>query len=159
MTTEQLVTEPTHSLVQHQFEDAHQQKDAVTLGMWTFLATEVLFFGAVVVSYSIYRHLYPDGFREGSLDLKWYLGGINTAVLLFSSFFMAMAVHSAATGHSQKIIRYLWLTIFVAVIFLIIKGTEYYIDYVEHLVPGSNFSVVPPPPSEHSALVKGLDAM
>jgi cytochrome c oxidase subunit 3 len=159
MTTETLATEPTHSTLQHQFEDAHQQKDAVTLGMWTFLATEVLFFGAVVVSYGIYRHMYPDGFRQGSLDLKWYLGCINTAVLLFSSFFMAMAVHSAALGHADKIVRYLWLTIFVAIVFLVIKGTEYYIDFDEHLVPGSNFSITPPEEADHGALVRGLTSM
>ena len=156
---EHTATETTHSLVQHQFEDAGQQKEAVTLGMWTFLATEVLFFGAVIVSYSIYRHMYPEDFRHGSLDLKWYLGAINTAVLLFSSFFMAMAVHSAATGDSKKIQLYLWLTIAVALTFLVIKFTEYYIDYDEHLIPGYNFSTTPPEESEHGALVRGLDHM
>ena len=66
------------------------------VGMWAFLGTAVLMFGAIFVSYGVYRSLYSREFLHGSLDLKWYLGGFNTAVLLMSSFFMAMAVHSAA---------------------------------------------------------------
>src|SRR5207245_80397 len=95
---EHLATEVDHPLASHshQFEDRYQQKDAATLGMWTFLATEVLFFGAVFMSYTVYRHQWPEAFRQGSMNLKWYLGGINTAVLLMSSFTMAMAVHTAA---------------------------------------------------------------
>src|SRR5579864_8528927 len=127
--SEHLVTGSPHSLVQHQFEDRHQQKEASTLGMWTFLATEVLFFGGLFVSYTIYRHQWPNEFRQGSLDLKWYMGGFNTAVLLVSSFFMAMAVHAAAVGSNPRIIRYLAITIFVGSIFRCIKGMEYYIEY------------------------------
>ena len=155
--SEHLVIESPHSLVQHQFEDRYQQKEASTLGMWTFLATEVLFFGALFVSYTIYRHQYPEAFRYGSLDLKWYMGGVNTAVLLLSSFFMAMAVHAAARGDNAKIIRYLVLTIVVGSVFLAIKGMEYYIEYRELLVPGMNFSQSPPAEDQLGTVVGGFD--
>jgi cytochrome c oxidase subunit 3 len=154
---EHLVTEQPHSLVPEQFEDRFQQKEAVTLGMWTFLATEVLFFGALFTGYTIYRHQYPNAFRQGSLDLKWYMGGVNTAVLLLSSFFMAMAVHAAAIGSNSKIIRYLIITIIVGCLFLAIKGTEYYIEYCEHLVPGSNFWLHKPSEEQVGPVVRGFD--
>src|ERR1700710_2051379 len=89
-------TEKHHDpLVAHQFEDGAQQKETAALGMWAFLGTEVLFFGALFVAYGIYRMRFPHEFLHGSIDLSWYLGAINTGVLLFSSFFMAMAVRCA----------------------------------------------------------------
>ena len=144
---EQTVIEPEHSLVEHQFEDRHQQKEAATLGMWTFLATEVLFFGGLFLGYTVYRHLWSEEFRQGALNLKWFLGAINTAVLLLSSFTMALAVHAAALGSNRKIARYLVLTILIGGVFLAIKGTEYYIEYREHLVPRLNFAPEEPPES------------
>ena len=155
--SEHTVTETSHSLVAHQFEDRHQQKEASTLGMWTFLATEILFFGALFVSYALYRHMWPAEFRQGSLELKWYLGAINTAVLLLSSFFMAMAVRSGAKGSNPKIIRYLVITIVIGSVFLSIKATEYYIEYREHLVPRLNFTTAPPSEDEAGSLVRRLD--
>jgi cytochrome c oxidase subunit 3 len=157
--SEHLVTELSHSDVSEQFEDRHQQKEAATLGMWAFLATEILFFGALFASYTIYRHRWPEGFRAGSMDLKWYLGAINTAVLLFSSFFMAMAVNAAAKGENGKIVRYLLLTIIVGTTFLGIKATEYYIEYREHLIPGSNFSLTKPDEEQVGGLVRSLNKL
>ena len=149
----ELATEHTHAIHEHQFEDRHQQKEAATLGMWTFLATEVLFFGGLFVSYTIYRHMHSEPFRQGALNLKWYLGAINTAVLLVSSFTMALAVHSAALGSNAKVARYLVLTILVGGLFLAIKATEYYIEYREHLVPGLNFAHEPPAEEDVGAFV------
>ena len=51
-----------HSLLAHQFDDLEQQKEVSNLGMWVFLATEVLFFGGLFLTYSIYRAWYPDAF-------------------------------------------------------------------------------------------------
>src|SRR5207302_4654872 len=116
--------------VAHQFDDPVQQREAATLGMWTFLATEILFFGAVFLSYAIYRHFYFNAFRFASQQyLRWYLGGINTAVLLCSSLTVALAVHAAQHGDKQKLVRLLLLTMTLGVLFLCIKATEYYIDY------------------------------
>lgn len=155
--SEQLVTDTEQALHSHQFEDRFQQKEAATLGMWTFLATEVLFFGALFVSYAIYRHQWQNAFRQGTLDLKWYLGAFNTGVLLLSSFTMAMAVHSAALGLNKKVVRYLVLTILVGSCFLAIKGCEYFIDYEERLVPALNFSTKPPSPEEMNAGGRAFD--
>ncbi len=84
--------------VAHQFDDAGQQKLAAELGMWIFLATEVMFFGGMILGYTMYRYLYPVAFAHGSQRLSVVIGGINTGVLLLSSFTVALSVHAARTG-------------------------------------------------------------
>src|SRR5437867_13295918 len=79
-------------LVGQQFDDIEQQRDAAKLGMWIFLATEVLFFGGLFLGYTVYRFTYGHVFMETSRKLDVVLGGANTAVLLISSLLMALAV-------------------------------------------------------------------
>ena len=127
-----------------QFDDTDQQYEAATLGMWTFLATEVLFFGVLFLGFYVYRTRWPDAFARGRARLKWWIGSPNTAILLGSSFFMAMAVHAAKHGDRRRLIRWLLITIALGVVFLSIKFTEYGIEYHEHLVPRLNYSDVSP---------------
>jgi len=126
-------------LVAHHFDDAKQQHDAVELGMWTFLAQEVLFFGGLFLAYLIYRFEYPAAFAQGSEELNKWLGCANTLVLLTSSFTMAMAVHAAKLNDKRGLARWLTLTMLLGTIFLVVKGFEWHKDYVEHLVPGRYF--------------------
>ncbi len=56
----------TASPLAHQFEDLEQQHEAASLGMWIFLATEVMFFGGLFAGYTLYRNLYLNGFAAGS---------------------------------------------------------------------------------------------
>ena len=122
--------------VAHQFDDPIQQHEAATLGMWAFLATEVLFFGGLFLAYAIYRHYHFDGFRFASTHyLRWYLGGINTAVLLCSSLTVVLAVHAAHVGDNKKLVRMLLLTMLLGAAFLGIKACEYTIDYKEGVIP------------------------
>src|SRR6478736_245429 len=92
-----LTVEDGDSLVAEQFEDLDQQRNAATLGMWAFLATEVLFFGGMICGYTVYRHLYFQAWHQGSLVvdnfsfLRVSAGGWNTAVLLASSLPVALA--------------------------------------------------------------------
>src|SRR4051794_16206314 len=99
------------SFPSEQFEDATQQRETASLGMWTFLATEVLFFGVLFTGFFVYRTRWPGDFAEGAQDLKWWLGTINTAVLLGSSLCMAMAVDAASRAENKHLIRWLGLTI------------------------------------------------
>jgi cytochrome c oxidase subunit III len=141
--------------VAHHFDDAIQQHDAATLGMWTFLATEVLFFGAIFLGYAIYRHLYFEDFKFASEHfLKWPLGGINTGVLLVSSLTVALSVHAAHDGNRKLLVRLLLATMALGTIFLAIKACEYYIDYREHVIPGSLFSAEEVRKVYHEARVK-----
>lgn len=120
----------------HHFEDLEQQKDAATLGMWAFLATEVLFFGGAFVCYAVYRHWYREGFIAGSYAQNVLVGTINTVVLLTSSLTMALAVRAAATGNRKALVLFIALTIALGAAFLGVKAYEYTRDYHEGLVPG-----------------------
>jgi cytochrome c oxidase subunit 3 len=128
----------------HQFNDVEQQRDAVTMGMWVFLATEVMFFGGLFASYVVYRALYPMAFAVASQELDIKLGTLNTAVLLVSSFTMVVAVFGSQTGRRRTMIGGLALTIALGVVFLAIKFYEYYQKYVEHHIPGPSFEFPAP---------------
>lgn len=119
----------------HHFENAGQQHEAATLGMWLFLATELMLFGGLLCAYAVYRALYPDAFAAGSRHLILELAAVNTAVLLTSSLTMALAVYYAQVGNTRRLVLCLLLTMGLGVTFLVIKGYEYYVDYEEGLVP------------------------
>ena len=143
------MSDHANSPVAHQFDDMAQQKEAVTLGMWAFLITEVMFFGGLLGAYTVYRHLYYEGFVAASHDLDIVLGGINTAVLILSSLTMAMAVHSAQLDNRKKLIWFLILTVVLGGVFLGIKAVEYSHKFHSHHVPGALFDF--PPPHTNSA--------
>ena len=128
-----------HSLVAHQFDDLAQQHEASTLGMWAFLATEIMFFGGALTGYSVYRSTYPEAFAEASRLENWLIGAINTGVLLCSSLTMALAVHAAQMGHRKWIVNWMLATVFFGAVFLGVKAYEYNHLFHEHLVPGAHF--------------------
>lgn len=125
----------------HQFEDIEQQHEAGRLGMWIFLATEILFFGGMFMAYTVYRSLHPVAFDIGSHLLDVRFGATNTAVLICSSLTMAMAIRAAQTGKKKgTIIWFLILTMILGALFLFLKFRfEWYHDYIEHTVPGFGF--------------------
>src|SRR4051812_15297963 len=98
---------PHHASLAHQFDDLGQQREAATLGMWLFLATEILFFGGVFTVYLVYRSMYPAAFAAGSRELLIWAGTTNTAVLITSSLTMALAVHAAQTGDRRLLLVFL----------------------------------------------------
>lgn len=124
----------------HHFESLQQQKESAFFGMWLFLVQEVLFFGGLFVTYVYYRAQYPAAFEAGSLELHVGLGALNTAVLLFSSFTMVVAVHGAQHGNIKQLVRGLWGTIFFGLLFLGIKWVFEYAPKIDHhLLPGASF--------------------
>jgi cytochrome c oxidase subunit 3 len=131
------------TLVRHrlgeQYANFEQQHETASLGMWVFLATEVLFFGVLFLGVAVYRYQYEAAFEKGSEKLNWIIGGTNTIVLLVSSLFMVLAVHYAKLGKQRQIIVYLTLTALLGICFLCFKGLEYYIDYRDNLIPGWKF--------------------
>ena len=124
---------------QHQFDHPLQQKESATLGMWAFLATEIMFFGGVLFAYTIYRFYYHDAWVAASNKESIWVGLGNTFVLLFSSLTMAMSVHSAHHGTKQQIVRWLTITLVLGTVFLGVKAYEYNHLYHENLIPGRNF--------------------
>ncbi|MBA3831474.1 MAG: cytochrome c oxidase subunit 3 family protein [Chthoniobacterales bacterium] len=127
------------NIVAEQFDDIEQQHDAAKLGMWVFLATEVLFFGGLFLSYTVYRFLNPEAFAAASRHTEVILGGANTAVLLFSSTLMALAVRASKMGRQRHLVILLLATALFGIFFMGIKAFEYYKDITNHLVPGANF--------------------
>lgn len=129
-----------------QFADLGQESDVATIGIWVFLATEVLFFGGLLTSYAVYRHMFADGFTAAARHTKLIIGTINTAVLLTSSFSMALGVEAAEHGMERNrriVVIALTVTAALGIAFLALKGLEYYLEYQEHLVPGSAFAFDP----------------
>jgi cytochrome c oxidase subunit III len=124
-----------------QFKTLEQQKDTASLGMWIFLVTEVMFFGGIMLAYTINRHEYFTAFAMGSNTISLPLGTINTIVLLASSFTMAMGVWSAQTGKTKLLPMFLTLTIILGFIFFGVKYVEYAQKFHHHLVPGKNFDI------------------
>ncbi len=124
----------------HHFANPEQQRNAVNLGMWIFLATEVMFFGGLFCAYLIYRVWYFGDFAAASKSIDALLGGINTAVLICSSLTVVLAIWAAETSRRALLIVMLVLTMLFGLTFLGIKGVEYKQKFDEHHVPGASFS-------------------
>jgi cytochrome c oxidase subunit 3 len=127
------------SALQHHFENAEQQRDASTIGMWSFLLTEIMFFGGLFLAYFAYRQAYPLAFASASLKTDLWLGAANTTVLIGSSLTMALAVHFAAIGKRQLLVLFLILTLILGGVFLGVKAYEYHDKWEHHEIPGPHF--------------------
>jgi cytochrome c oxidase subunit 3 len=124
----------------HHFETVSQQFDATNFAMWLFLLTEVMFFGGLFTAYLVMRNWYYPAFVEGSHQLSIFWGTANTAVLILSSFTMAMAVWSAQMRRKGALVLCLGLTFFLGLVFLGIKGIEWHEKWEKHHVPGFHYS-------------------
>jgi cytochrome c oxidase subunit 3 len=137
--------------LREQFNNPEQQRETATVGMWIFLATEVMLFGGLFTAFTVYRFSYYQAFEHGSSQMEYWMGAVNTAVLICSSFTMAMAVYSAETGRKLRLALFLAATIVIGLVFLGIKFTEYYLHYQDSKVPGLRFSE-PGPYAAHEQL-------
>jgi cytochrome c oxidase subunit 3 len=136
---------PAH--LAHHWDTPQQQFEAGKLGMWLFLATEVLLFGGLFCAYAVWRGNHPELFKYGSQFLNTTLGATNTAVLILSSLTMAWAV-TAAQQNKQLLLKImLVLTLIGAATFMVIKYFEYTHKFHEGWYPGVHFYDVP---GEHS---------
>jgi cytochrome c oxidase subunit III len=128
-----------HPALQHHFESLQQQKEASVLGMWTFLLTEILFFGGLFMAYMLYRIWYHDAFVAASSSIVLFWGALNTVVLIASSLTMALAVRAAQTSQRQPLIRWLIATMVLGTVFLGVKVIEYADKFEHHHVPGPSY--------------------
>lgn len=129
----------------HHFDTAQQQFDAGKLGLWLFLTTEILLFSGMFCIYAVYRHNHPEIFEYGSLWLNKILGGLNTIVLIFSSFTMAWAVRAAQLGQQKLLVRLLAITLLCGFVFLGVKFVEYRDKWRHHTLWGQNYQPLHPP--------------
>ena len=129
--------------LQHHFHTREQQFDASKLGMWLFLATEILLFGVLFVGFGLSQSRWPEEFKQAHHHLQKELGAFNTVVLLVSSFTMVMAVFSASKNRQKQLVVYLIITILCALAFLGVKYFEYSHKIHDGLLPGKYFSYLP----------------
>ncbi len=109
----------------HHFEDMEAQLETTKLGIWIFLASEVLFFGGLFTAYAVFRGNHPELFRYAHHFLDWRLGALNTAVLIGSSLSAAWAVRLAQLGRRRGLQIAVLVTIALAAAFMVVKYLEY----------------------------------
>lgn len=130
----------TYQAAEH-WRDRDHEFDAVKMGVWLFLATEVLLFAGLFMYYGIMRLMYPEAFIHGSSLLDWRWGLANTIVLLYSSYTVASAVRNAQMGEQKALIRNIIITFLCGFAFLIIKFVfEYGPKWQEGKLPGKWYS-------------------
>lgn len=137
------MTELSHAL-RKPWPDLRLQREGVGLGMWLFLASEVLFFGALFCSYAVYRSFNAEAFRAASAHTEILYGSINTVLLLTSSFSMTVALRASTARLRMLTLVGLAVTAALGLAFLACKGLEYHEDLKQHLFPGSEFPLSPP---------------
>ncbi len=128
---------PAH--LQHHFASSDQQFDAAKMGMWLFLVTEILLFSGMFVAYTVFRVWYPEVFAQSAELLDWRLGGLNTIILLASSFTVALAIHFAQKNNQKALVINLGLTFLFALGFLVVKYFEYSSKFEHGVFPGAAF--------------------
>ncbi|HKT27688.1 cytochrome c oxidase subunit 3 [Dyella sp.] len=133
--------------VQQQFDDAPQQKEAAMLGMWAFIATEVLFFGVLFAAYVICRWRFQLAFVEGSSHLDFPMGTAETAILLTSGCLSAIALRQIQLNKARQSAVLLLAASLLGVAFLVLHGMEYHDEFKEGLIPGIRY--VEKGPSAH----------
>lgn len=139
----------TGPVVYEQYEDISQQQETYIVGMWSFLVTEVMMFGALFFTYTLYRWKFGGEFFIYHEELNWQAAGLNTLNLLASSWIMAKAVQAAQREQTRKQIMLLWGVFLCGLIFLVIKAYEWIPKFEHHLVPNNSF--IWPPHEPHGS--------
>jgi len=152
-TTMAAPTEGHNPALLHHFAEPQQQRDAASLGMWIFLATEVMFFGGLFCAYLIYRLKYFGEFAAASQQLSVKLGGTNTVVLICSSLTVVLAVWAVQHAKRTLLLGSLVATIILGFCFLGIKAVEYREKFEKHHVPGPSFQFANVPVPGHPDLM------
>jgi cytochrome c oxidase subunit 3 len=129
----------------HHWRNATDEASAAKLGMWLFLATELLMFSGFFCAYAAFRMMYEGNWIAASEHyLNWKIGGINTLMLLLSSFTVVMAIRCAQRNKQGLLMLNLWITQACAAVFLILKlWLEYWPKIQKGELPGVNFAYAP----------------
>jgi cytochrome c oxidase subunit III len=127
------------AILYEHFSDIEQQRETSTAGIWVFIASEIMFFGALILAFSVYRFSYAQAFSDGAQELNAPLGAINTAILFTSGLTMSLAAATNKMGMKFLTILFLLVTAVLGTVFLVIKGIEYHEDWTKGLFPGNGF--------------------
>jgi cytochrome c oxidase subunit 3 len=122
------------------FMNRERRAETAQLGIWVFLSTEILFFGPAIILYLAYHFAYPAGVGEAAKHTNLLIGGTNTGILLLSSFFVAWAVQLMKARDFRLAGNLYFVAAGLGIVFLILKATEYVLDYRDELIPAVHFS-------------------
>ncbi len=117
------------------FARRDQQREADFLGMYLFLASEIMLFGGIIALLFADRFRHPGAAEQAAARLDIWIGTANTAVLLTSSLLVALAVVAARAGRSRAVGAWLGGTVVLGLCFLGLKGVEYAKDFAEGVTP------------------------
>ena len=129
----------TDTMLNPPWETEERQRVATQFGVWSFLATETLFFGAIFLFYAVSRWTHTAGFVAGAREADVWFGSVNTVILLTSSLTMAIAERGVRAGLVPLARAMYMATIALGLAFVTVKGFEYAKDISEHLIPGPHF--------------------
>ena len=132
----ELLADPTGEF---QYRTRRYQSETALAGMWVFLASEMLFFGGLLLAWCFYRHQHPAGFKAATEDTQFAIGTINTVVLTASSFTFACGVLFARQGRNARVMQASLLAAGLGTLFMGLKILEWYLDIADHEVPGPHF--------------------
>jgi len=129
----------THQTLQYQ--TPQHQADTALAGMWLFLATEVLFFGALFLGFLWVHHSHPAGYALGAKHADLLIGSVNTVVLVSSSLVFTLGLAAHRAGHTRMLLQCCAVTAGLGLAFLALKGIEWTDDFHQRLFPGANFAL------------------
>ncbi len=121
--------------------DPRLRMDAARLGLWVFLAGEILFFGALCVAYAQARAHAPEAFAAASAHTELLLGTLNTALLLTSSAAIAIGAAAAQHGRQRAVAPWLAAGSALGLAFVGVKAVEWHREWDEGLFPGPGFAL------------------
>lgn len=125
---------------QHHFDDMNQQSQSTLLGIWLFMAQEILFFGGMFAAYTIYRIMYPLAWAVGAATQNVWLGMTNTIVLIGSSLSIVLAVNAARHNQRWQVMKWFAVTLLLGLVFFGIKSVEYRGKWEHGMVPGLHWN-------------------
>jgi len=124
-----------------QYADTGHQEETAIAGMWLFLATEVLFFGGLLLGWMVSRHWQQAGFDAGGRETVLWIGTTNLVVLITSSFVYSAGLGFIEADQPRRLVQCCAVTIGLGTIFLALKLYEWHIDLSEHLFPAGPFKL------------------
>lgn len=124
-----------------QYSSAGHQSDTAIAGMWLFLASEMLFFGGLVLVWLVLHRGHPAGFALASAHANLLIGSVNTLLLISASAAYAMGLHGLRRGRAGRVLPACAVTGALGVLFLALKGLEWWLDVREGLFPGAGFGL------------------
>jgi cytochrome c oxidase subunit 3 len=123
------------------FGSAESRVRAAHLGMWLFLASELLLFTVMFTAYALYRADHASAFAIGRKHMAVGLGTLNTYLLVTSSILVALAVGQGREGKRRACAALLAAAMSLGAGFLVVKGIEYRQHVLEGALPGAHFHV------------------